>query len=172
MKNIVHTIKRVWGKINRIIRWIPIIWKSEDWDSGHAIDVFKFKLKEIEKYLSDESKCYSVNHKHHASRVRTAIKLMDKVYDEEYALEYFDKMKKLYGKSEIEFVETEDSKDKEERFKLYTLVYKYEKDYTDDEIAKIESHRNELFLESHKKQERAHKLLWDFIEHNIRHWWD
>ena len=32
--------------------------------------------------------------------------------------------------------------------------------------------KRKLFKESIDKQKRAHKLLWDFIEHNIQYWWD
>ena len=39
-------------------------------------------------------------------------------------------------------------------------------DTIDDEMA------SKLHLESRLKQEKAHRILWAFIEHNIRHWWD
>jgi hypothetical protein len=32
--------------------------------------------------------------------------------------------------------------------------------------------KKELIKESREKQKRAHKLLWDFVEHNIQYWWD
>ena len=165
-------VKRFWSKCKRIIRWLPVIWKSEDWDYNYALDVFKFKLTEIQKYLEDDKKCHSLNHKHYASRIKTAIELMDKVYNEDYALEYFKEIENLYGESTYEFIEIEETKDKPKSQKLYTLNDKFEKDYTDEELEKIAEHKRELFLKSHKKQERAHKLLWKFIEHNIQHWWD
>jgi len=32
--------------------------------------------------------------------------------------------------------------------------------------------RKQMMLLSRDKQKRAHKLLWDFVEHNIQRWWD
>jgi hypothetical protein len=49
------------------------------------------------------------------------------------------------------------------------LRWEYEKWDNSEEISEVQK---KLFLESNEKQKRAHKLLWKFIEHNIRHWWD
>jgi hypothetical protein len=44
---------------------------------------------------------------------------------------------------------------------------------TDDEHQKeIDRIKANMIRESANKQKRAHKLLWDFIEHNIQSWWD
>ena len=39
-------------------------------------------------------------------------------------------------------------------------------------LKEIDELRHEMMLLSQDKQKRAHKLLWDFIEHNIQNWWD
>ena len=99
-----------------------------------------------------------------ASRIRTAIRLMDKVYDEEYTHQYMDKIKELYGENALDWW----FEDKNDGHGSY-LRYEYEKWYNSEEIAEM---RRKLFKESIDKQKRAHKLLWDFVEHNIQYWWD
>jgi hypothetical protein len=32
--------------------------------------------------------------------------------------------------------------------------------------------KGELMLKSRQKQKKAEQLLWKFIGHNIRYWWD
>jgi len=99
-----------------------------------------------------------------ASRIRTALRLMDKVYEEEYTHEYIDKIKELYGENALDwwFEDTDDGRGS-------YLRYEYEKWYNSEEITEM---RRKLFKESIDKQKRAHKLLWDFVEHNIQYWWD
>ena len=48
----------------------------------------------------------------------------------------------------------------------------YDKEYTEEERSVIEDERNALMLKYREKQKRAHRLAWDFIEHNIQSWWD
>ena len=90
---------------------------------------------------------------------------MDKVYNDEYTLEYMDKMEELYGRDvmELRFVEKEDDN------RFFTMVANYEEW---DNAEEVEVTLNKLMMESQRKQEKAHKLLWEFVEHNIRRWWD
>jgi hypothetical protein len=41
-----------------------------------------------------------------------------------------------------------------------------------DEYLDSESNDRDEFKRVMAKQKKAHKLLWDFIEHNIQYWWD
>ena len=107
-------LKRVWD-------FLPIIWKGYDFDYAHAIGLFKYQLERTADLLESD-KAYTVNSNIHAQKIRTAIRLIDIVYDDEYMDDFYK------GKLTIK--------------------------------------------QAIKKQERAHRLLWKFIEHNIQHWWD
>lgn len=54
--------------------------------------------------------------------------------------------------------------------RLMDIVYgdTYITEFLDDN----DSENADEFVRVIKKQKRAHKLLWDFIEHNIQKWWD
>ena len=162
---IIGRIRSFFKKIKRIIKWIPTLWNMYDFDYIYAINVFKLQLSSLAD-LMESDKAFAVDSKLRAGKIRTAIRLMDKVYSEEYAMEYMDEIQKIYGKSSMDFIKKDGDND------LYTLTTTYEKDYSEEEIKKIEEHRRELMLKSREKQNRAHKLLWDFIEHNIQSWWD
>lgn len=155
-------MKKMFNNIRRIITWIPIIWKTRDWDYGYSIKVFKFQLERQAKFLESD-RAITRSAKNDSSRIRTVIKLMDKVYNEDYALEYHDILEEKYGKDVLKPKFGETTKGH------YYLSYEFE---SWDNAKEIQQLYDELFKKSAEKQERAHKLLWKLIEHNIRGWWD
>jgi len=153
-------------KIKRLLRYLPVIWNSYDFDYRYATELFQMKLEDIADFMESD-RAMSVESKQNAKRIRTAIKLMEKVYDEDYNLEYQDKLKELYGEDvlHIEFVEHSYKNGQ----KYYRIKRKYEDWDNCDDIEKMET---KLFHESYLKQKKAHRILWKFIEHNIQRWWD
>ena len=169
IRKIKYWFKRKWSQIKRVIDFSPLIWKGYDWDYHYAIELFQHQLKRMADHIGSD-KAWALENKQTASRIRTAVKLMDKVYNEEYGMEYFDIIEQKYGKSNFEFIETGDFDDKGDPY--YTMEIRYEKDYTKEEIESINEEKRALQLECKDKQKRAHKLLWGFVEHNIQRWWD
>lgn len=172
--NFTYFFRRKYRQIQNIIRWIPILWNQFDFDYRYAIDVFKFQLKNLADFM-DSDKSRTLDASVRAQRIRTVIKLIDKVYDEEYACEYQDKLKEKYGNSKFDFIPTGDTTyndftNKEE--KLYEMVKVWNTKYSEDELKQIAEDESKMFNESQLKQEKAHRLLWKMIEHNIRGWWD
>jgi len=163
-----YWFKRKWRQIKRVADFLPIIWKGYDWDYHYAIELFQHQLKRTAHEIEHRGR--SLNRKQTASRIRTAVELMERVYDEEYAFEYIKQMEEKYGKSSFEFEEL-DSLDKNGD-PYYSMVEKWEEDYTEADINLIDGEKNALMWESRAKQARAHKILWRYIEHNIQHWWD
>tara|TARA_R110000851_G_scaffold331787_2_gene506519 strand:- start:764 stop:1255 length:492 start_codon:yes stop_codon:yes gene_type:complete len=162
-----YWIKRKVWQIRNVIKWLPIIWGQFDFDYSYAIEVFKFQLQKTSHYLNSD-KALTISAKNNAKRLQTIIDLMDKVYDEYYGMEYYDKISELYGedKFKYKFIPCEDKESYRE------LKYSYELTETPEMIEEIANKYNELFKESNKKQKKAHKLLWDLIEHNIKGMWD
>ena len=158
-----YWFKRKYRQIERTLSFLPLIWKGYDWDYRYAIDLFQHQLKRTEKSIRENG--IHVDNHNTTSRIKTAVDLMEKVYDEEYGCEYQDKLKELYGENVSNWWFEDTGKGDDSSY----LRYEYEKWHNSEEIKKVE---RKLFLESKNKQKRAHKLLWDFIEHNIQRWWD
>jgi ketol-acid reductoisomerase len=158
-----YWFKRKYRQIERTLSFLPLIWKGYDWDYRYAIDLFQHQLKRTERSIRENG--IHVGNQNTASRIKTAIRLMDKVYDEEYGCEYQDKLKELYDENVLDWWFEDTGKGDDSSY----LRYEYEKWDNSEEIKKVE---RKLLLESKNKQKRAHKLLWDFIEHNIQNWWD
>lgn len=165
-----YWLKRKYRQIQRVIDFLPMIWKGFDFDYRYSIELFKKQLERQAKHLESE-RAHTLSAPINAQKIRTAIRLMDKVYDEEYGMEYMDTIEKLYGKTHYDFVNLgEVSKRTGEE--LYEMKV-WNENVVDEEHQKdIEKVRREMMLLSRDKQKRAHKLLWDFIEHNLQNWWD
>lgn len=159
-----YWLKRKIWQIKNIFRWLPIIWKQYDFDYHYSIEVFKFQLQKQAEFLESD-KALTTSAKDRAKRIRTILKLMDKVYAEEYAMEYQDILKEMYGKDvlETELIPFQDGSE------LKTLKFRYESWDNAEEISQI---KDKLFQMSIEKQNRAHKILWAIIEKDIQTWWD
>lgn len=163
-----YWFKRKHRQIKRVISFLPIIWKGFDWDYRYAVELFQHQLKRTADSIEKDGR--HLNNKNTANRIRTAVDLLEQVYDEKYGIEYLDHIEKKYGKSNFQFVESGISESTGEPY--YELDIVYENNYTESELMLIEEEKRTEMYKSFAKQKRAHKLAWEFIEHNIQSWWD
>ena len=163
-------IKRLIYRVKRVIEFIPIIWKGYDFDYHSSIELFKYQLKRTAEYLESD-KAKTLDAEMNATKIWTAVELMEKVYNEDYAMEYMDHIERLYGKSKYEFVEL-DEKDENGDPLYYIMKISNELAVDEQHQKEIDEVRHQMFLRSKDRQERAHKILWSYIEHNILKWWD
>lgn len=162
--NIYKQIKHTFRRIKRIIEFIPTLWNGYDFDYSSSIDLFAYQLERTAKMLNSKN-AYGMDSKNTAKRCMMVCKLMKKVYDDDYALEYMGVMEKTYGKSEIIFTELPNKYYKFDGFKWENAVSKQH----NDEINDI---RRKLSSLAEAKQKRAEILLWKLVAHNIRNFWD
>ena len=162
--DIKYFFKRKYHQIQRVIEFLPIIWKGYDFDYMYSVELFKKSLERQAKLFESEE-LNPDRSKQNSSRIRTAIHLMDKVYNEDYGAEWIDILEKIYGSDVLDFWFEDTGEGDGSTF----LRREYEKW---DNSKEIEEVQKKLLSESREKQKRAHKLLWDFIEHNIQYWWD
>jgi hypothetical protein len=158
-----YRIQRKYQQIKRVIDFLPIIWNGFDFDYMYSIELFKKQL-ERQAELFESDKLNSDRSKQNASRIRTAINLMDKVYNGDYELEWMDTIREKYGNDVFnwEFVDTGRGDG--------TSFIKSKYEYWDN-VDEIDLLKRELMLKSKQKQKKSEQLLWKFIEHNIRYWW-
>ena len=48
-------LRRIGRFLARLIRWIPVLWKQEEWDFGYTYDILEHKIKEIRKCVSEDN---------------------------------------------------------------------------------------------------------------------
>jgi len=159
-----YWFKRKYTQIKRTLSFLPIIWKGYDRDYMSAIDLFKHQLGRLATTLEGET-AYGLDSLLKAQRIRTTIRLLDKVYDDFYGCEYQSKIEKIYGEDVYDFEFEDTGKGDDSGY----LKHKYEYWNNADEIREL---NQVLFHESNTKQKKAHRILWKYIEHNIQSWWD
>ena len=157
-------VKRFFRRVKRVMDFLPMIWKGYDYDYRYAIELFQYQLERTADFMESD-RVLTVDADIRARRIRTAVELLQKVYDEQYGCEYQDKLKEMYGENVLDW-SFEDTGDGDGSS---YLRYRYEMWDNAEEIQRM---MNKLFLESQAKQKRAEKLVWKFISHNIRYWWD
>lgn len=164
-----YKIKRFFKNIYNLYRWFPIIWKDRDWDTHYIWEILKFKLTNQADYIGryDRHTCA----KRDAERMMLCVRLIEKVQDEHYRIEYMD-----YEETKFEFIPSDHCKDcselevkiisdnLDEYFKKYPRIYKQIEDKSD--------RRRVAFKMGRINHNRARKLLFNILEQNIEAWWD
>jgi hypothetical protein len=156
-----YPFKRFYQGVKRLIEFTPIIWNSYDWDHTYATNLFQFQLLRMADYFDKYD--HLENNRYNAQRIRTVCKLMDKVYNEEYIDKAYDGLSKIYGEEAFKFELSPTDYGKN------SLCFKYE---SYPNAKEIEEARHQAFHKAIKKQEKAHRLLWKLVEHDIQRWWD
>lgn len=165
--------------IKNLWYWLPIIWKDRDWDSHYIFEVLKHKLKAQAKYIGDNDR--HTRAQQDASRMRICVRLIEKVQDEAYAMEYMN-----YCVDRVWFTPCEDNPDSsllnselvyeefDKYFKKYPNTYRKVMNgggrFTPEEL-KEDKYLTAMAM-AHTNQDRAHKLLFKIMEDGILGWWD
>lgn len=157
MNGIKFYIKKYYLKIKRIISWIPLLWNTEPYDYSFLIDIMRKQLSDMADFFESDD-TWTIEADNKAKEMRIAIKLLDKVYEEEYGTEYFDNFEKKYGEA-IPIFDNDNTYKK--LYDKFGITERELKEEVSDE-----------FWKSQKKQQKAHRILWKYIEHHIQGWWD
>ena len=184
-----YKVRGFFTSVGNLIKWFPVIWKDRDWDDHYIFEVFKFKLEKQAKYIKEKG--FHTNSDLDAKRMMLCVKLMEKVQEEFYTMEYMD-----YEDKDFFFVPTgDDIEDGEggyymetrlkkenlnDFFKKYPLVYK--KIITDKKYHIFKMDNDDLTSYDVKSRialnigrynhERARKLLFKVLSENIESWWN
>ena len=81
-------LTRTFRKLKKIIKWIPILWYDEDWDYFFIYTILQKKLETMRDYTLQHDR--NTDSAHVASKMQTAINLIEKVKTEAYIDEFLD----------------------------------------------------------------------------------
>jgi phosphoribosyl-ATP pyrophosphohydrolase len=161
--------------------WFPVIWKDRNWDSHYIFDMLQHKLTAQANYIGRRD--FHTRAQLDAKRMRLCVKLIKKVQEEDYTMEYMD-----YHKDRVWFTDCEDRPGSslynseevwekyDEYFAKYPLVYKRvlkgEGVFTLNGRDESDMKRVIAMNIAHLNHDRARKLLFKIMEENIESWWD
>ena len=158
--------------------WLPIIWKDRNWDSSYIFTILSHKLKAQSKYIGERD--IHTSAKRDAELMMTCVRLIEKIQDEFYAMEYMEYEKVKHWFEPVEDkpgYSTWESRQLGENFKDYFAKYPlvYKRVLNGEGWLKIEDGKDKHRIASniaHINHERARKLLFKIMEQNIERWWD
>jgi len=138
--------------ISRIFAYLPIIWKSRDWDFDYSLSLFGYSLSRLRKVIeNDKNHCHT---KKHAKEILTVERLIKRLIENDYIPMEWKKFHDDQG--EVRFVEVKEG--------WYEMVY---------EGDKVE-HSKKLKILSDKEvqlKKRDMELLCKIITRKSRNWW-
>jgi hypothetical protein len=155
----IRGIKNLW-------KWFPVIWKDRNWDDYYIYKVLQFKLKNQAEYIGDRD--WHTRAKRDAEKMMTCVRLIDKMTEEYYYMEYYDycEFDMSTPNSVLEFKIVRD--DLDTYYAKYPLTFKkIAAQYGD-----TKDRSSTAILMGIDRQEKARKLLFKILEQNIESWWD
>jgi hypothetical protein len=165
-----YKVRQFFKRFYNLYRWLPIIWKDQDWDQHYIYEILKFKLENQARYIGDNNR--HLNAKRYAEIMRLCCKLIDKVSNEYYIEESHDCQQTDFyidenGYLQIKVLHEDYSEFFKKYKKSYNQVISMKKPIinTDTDFGIALS----IGLLNHS---RAKKLLFRIMEKNISLWWD
>lgn len=157
-------------------RWFPTIWRDRDWDDYYIWILLEKKLIHQSKYIG--SKGIHLNANRDAERMMTCVRLIQKIRNEDYHMEYMDYHKSEYHWDDVPYRDDvkqlrieELSENFDDYFNKYPLVYK--RLIKQPKVKHRRSDKSFVAMKiSRENHERARKLLFKLMERHIESWWD
>jgi len=164
--------------IENLWYWLPVIWKDRNWDHQFIFDILSHKLKAQSAYIGGRG--LHVSAERDAEIMMTCVRLIEKVKDEYYGMEYMDyhKTKHWFEPADKEGYSTWESRELEENFDDYFAKYPliYKRVMNDEGVFNREGREDDKHIIAmniaHINHDRARKLLFKLIEQHIEGWWD
>lgn len=137
-------LRRFGRFIKRLFRWIPVLWKQEEWDFGYTYDILKLKLQEIRNDISKDTW-------HTEDCVKEELQQIDSVLD------HLDKYRNWPDYIQIPnppkgFQRTTPTKDGT-----------YQLHFTEEE--------HKAYQKVHEFEEEHYNAFWDELKQNSGNWW-
>ena len=160
-----YRIKRFFRKCRNVIRWIPTIWKDEDWDQTYIYDMLLLKLeRQRDFFLSDRA--YAANAKETANQIQTAIELLHMTRDswEFYECPVLEELDAKWGKGVLR---TEPYGNDS-----YQLHIDIDGVKTEADKAQYNEEFKKGMEQARKEYQKDKRTAFKYIADHIDYWWD
>lgn len=150
-------------KLLKIIKWIPILWKDEDWDHSYFIAIMRFKLERMFEFFNSSRSVTNWNtHKSELKALRICIEILKRKENDFY----FNTFSKLIDTG-VKFIPINDPviKNQLSDEDIYMIDPKWE---ISSNMPLYEKKSN---LANAAEKDR-NKLLYKLLEVYVESWWD
>ena len=160
---IINHIRRFKDRVVRLVEYIPVIWKTHDWDHAYTTTILAYQLNRQANYI--ESKKHIADWKYVSERIRLAAKLIKAEDEGMYINPATDLFEAEWGQSDFKF------EPYGENSSIFIgLVWENAKDSEENEMAN--DRFSEIMTEAAYKDAKAVRLGWKIIQKDMKTWWD
>ena len=165
--NITYPVRRFFRKVKNVFRWLPTIWKDEDFDSHFINEILIKKLEHTRDFfLSDRT--------HIAEAERVAFEIqeaIDRLHMTRDSWEFYEEpahnaIEKKWGESKFNFIPTNDGTGSS------YMEIEHENVKTDDDKEQYSKEFREAMKQARKDYMKDKKEAYKFIAKHIDGWWD
>jgi len=183
IKNFFWPIRMVIRKTKNVIRWIPVIWRDENWDGAYLYSILEFKIQNM--MLLHKSNMTFVGSEFVVRDMNICIKLLKKLEDNFYENEPMDYYefetksipsdKKNLNTLSIEIAK-ENFIDYENKYprsiKVAKEKFKKNRKYYVSDLSDKDIRSTICQYAGMERKEKAKKLLFRILNEKIDQWWD
>ena len=165
--NITYPFRRFFRKIKNIFRWLPTIWKDEDYDCHFINEIFIRKLEHTRDFfLSGKTKIEESDKV--AEEIQEAIDRLHMTRDswEFYEEQAHEIITEKWGKSTFNWTPTEDGTGSK------YLEIEHENVKTPEDKEQYSKEFREALKQARKEYMKDKKDAYKFIAKHIDGWWD
>ena len=165
--NITYPVRRFFRKIKNVFRWLPTIWKDEDYDDHFINEIFIKKLEHTRDFfLSDRT--HILEAKKVAAEIQEAIDRLHMTRDswEFYEEPVNDMITEKWGKSKFNFIPTNDGTGSS------YMELEHENVKTPEDEEQYLKEFREAMNKARKDYRKDKKETYKFIAKHIDGWWD
>lgn len=165
--NITYPVRRFFRKVKNVFRWLPTIWKDEDYDYNFINEILIKKLEHTRDFfLSDRT--HIAEAEKVAAEIQEAIDRLHMTRDswEFYEEPAHDAIEKKWGKSKFNFIPTNDGTGSS------YMEIEHENVKTDEDKEQYSKELREAMKQCRKDYMKDKKEAYKFIAKHIDGWWD
>jgi len=141
--------------------WAPIIWKDRNWDYKFFLDILLKKLKNMEKFFSNDEKTHVENAQIYANQMREVIGKIERFLEDDYET--------IIDPNFLDWITEDRPLSKEVVDETGEVHYYFNSpDWDEEELA----HRREVYKKAEEMRQKDIDDIFSIIAKNIRDWWD
>jgi hypothetical protein len=165
--NITYPFRRLFRKIKNVFRWLPTIWKDEDFDDHFIVEILIKKLEHTRDFFLSGN-THIARAEEVAEEIQEAIDRLHMTRDswEFYEQPAHDIIEEKWGKTTFEFIPLED------RPNVSEMVSKTEKVKTPEDKEQYSEDFRAAMKTARKEYMKDKKEAYKFIAKHIDGWWD
>ena len=161
-----YKVRRFFRKCYNVIRWLPTIWKDEDWDDQYIVDILVKKLEhQRDFFLSD--KTHILRAPEVAEQIQIAIDKIRKTEDtwEHYECPVMAELDAKWGEGVMRFTPVPDSE-------YHELHIDHDGVKTDEDKEQYSKEFREGHLRAMKQYKKDKREAYKYLADHIDFWWD